>query len=246
MPRIALLPSNHDNDPGSIANGTTEQKETKTIIFESEKILKINGIEVYVPPTNLALSEKIAWVNEYFTEDDFLFEIHLDTSENESESGISVFYEDGKEKEADFAEYFSNALAIRLRMKNRGIKADLQNQHGSFRILRETRPHAWAFRMGFLSCFKDLENFRKYGTQAIVDSVIDLFLPLNPFLQKENEWSFRDTPPSHFAFDALKKAKEKGIIQEDGFQNIRPNAGITRGEFFVILDRLGLLDSETT
>ena len=244
MPRIALLPSNHDNDPGLIANGTTEQEETKRAVFAAEKILRTTGVEVYVPPTNLSLSEKSSWINEYFMEDDFLVEVHLDVSENDFENGVSVFYEDGKIQERDFAEYFCNTLSLRLRMKNKGVKADSESRHGSLGILRDTRPHAWTFKMGFLSCVEDLERFREYGVQAIVDCVTDFFLPNNPFLKKGDAWSFRDVPPSHFAFQSLKKADMMGLIHGDALGNIRPNSGMTRGEFFVILDRLGLLHSD--
>ncbi|MEI7511729.1 MAG: N-acetylmuramoyl-L-alanine amidase [Candidatus Peregrinibacteria bacterium] len=241
MARVVLAIGHHDHDPGAVANGTTEHAEVKAVVEAVQKELQQDSVEVFIPPTSLTLPEKIQWINQYFTADDFVIEIHLNSSADPAPTGVSTWYCDGKDPERKVSEYFANALSMRMNLKNMGAKPDTANRHGRLGIVRDTIPHSWLFEVGFISHADDLEKFRRKGVSAIKECVTDLFLGGNPLLPAEAVWPFRDVPPSHFAFEAIKKAKGKGVISGYENQIFRPNSGITRGEMLVLLERLGSL-----
>ncbi len=241
MARVIVAIGHHDADPGAVANETTEHAEVKKVVEQVQKEFQAEGVEIFVPPTSLTLPEKIEWINEYFTADDFLIEVHLNSGADATATGVSTWYCDGKEPEKQVSEYFASALSTRMNLKNRGAKPDTTNRHGRLGIVRDTIPHSWLFEIAFISNPSDLEKFRRKGVSAIKESVTDLFLSGNPLLPQSEQWPFRDVPPSHFAFEAIKKSKAKGIISGYENQIFRPNSGITRAEILILLDRLGSL-----
>lgn len=242
MSRIILSIGHHDNDPGAVANSTTEHNEIKFLVNQAFLELKNRGIDCYIVPTNLNLTQKVHWINSNFSSNDFCIEFHIDAASNPNASGSSVWYCAGKETEKSIAEYFSSILSLRLHLSNRGFFKDTDNRHGRLAIVRDTIPHAWLFEMGFLTNVSDLQNLRQRGKNAIVECCVDFLLGGNPLIKEDDKWYFRDVPKNHFAFNAIKKAKLRGVVKGYSDNTFKPNASISRAELLVILDRLGMLD----
>jgi len=226
------------SDPGAIGNGTTEHIEVKKAVEAAAQQFSATGVEMLVPPENLDLVQKIAWINARASKEDFAIEIHMDAA-SATANGSSIWYEDGKEEEKTIAEYFASALSVRLGTKNRGASPDTSNNHGRLGFVRDTICPAWLFECGFITNTVDLSRFRQKGGDALFNSAVDLFLGGNPLLNPAEAWPFRDVFPAHFAFTAIKKAKQKGILASH--PEFRPNDAIARGEIMVLFERLSLL-----
>jgi N-acetylmuramoyl-L-alanine amidase len=239
MPKIFLAIGHNDSDPGAVSSGTTEHAEVKKVVEIAAENLKKMGVDLFVPPTNLNLAEKISWINDRANATDFAIEIHLDAG-SATATGSSVWFLVENETEKSVAEYFAPVLAARLGVGNRGAKPDTSNNHGRLGFVRDTICPAFLFECGFLTNSTDLQKFRENGESAIFESVVDLFLAGNPLLNPSDAWAFRDVPPAHFAFDAVKKAKQKGILTDH--PEFRPNDPISRGEVLVLFERLSLLN----
>ncbi len=76
---------------------------------------------------------------------------------------------------------------------------------------------------------------------SIMGCITDLYTRKHDLISEDKVWPFRDVPSSHFAFEAIKKAKNKNILTGYKGNIFQPDAGITRGEMLYILDKLGLL-----
>jgi len=76
---------------------------------------------------------------------------------------------------------------------------------------------------------------------SIMGCITDLYTRKHEMITEEQVWPFRDVPSSHFAFEAIKKAKNKNILTGYKGNIFTPDSGITRGEMLYILDKLDLL-----
>ncbi len=240
MPKIFLSAGHSTSDPGALGNNTSEHLEVQKAVESAAIRFASTGVEMIVPPENLNLVQKIAWINAQATPEDFALEIHLDAG-SPTANGSSIWYEEGKNEEKSIAEYFASALSVRLGTKNRGAQPDTTNRHGRLGFVRDTICPAWLFECGFITNISDLSRFQQKGGNALYDSAVDLFLGGNPLLDPAKAWPFRDVFPAHFAFESIKKAKNKGILADH--PEFRPNDAIARGEMMILFERLGLLDS---
>ncbi len=76
---------------------------------------------------------------------------------------------------------------------------------------------------------------------SIMGCITDLYTRKHELILEEQVWPFRDVPSSYFAFDAIKKAKNKNILAGYKGSIFKPDRGITRGEMLYILEKLDLL-----
>ncbi len=76
---------------------------------------------------------------------------------------------------------------------------------------------------------------------SIMGCITDLYTRKHELISEEQVWPFRDVPSSHFAFEAIKKAKKNNILTGYKGNIFKPDGGITRGEMLYILDKLNLL-----
>ena len=76
---------------------------------------------------------------------------------------------------------------------------------------------------------------------SIMGCITDLYTRKHELILDEQIWPFRDVPSSHFAFEAIKKAKNNNILTGYKGNIFKPDGGITRGEMLYILDKLDLL-----
>jgi len=76
---------------------------------------------------------------------------------------------------------------------------------------------------------------------SMMGCITDLYTRKHELIEDELVWPFRDVPSSHFAFEAIKKAKDKNILTGYKGNIFKADGGITRGELLYILDRLDLL-----
>jgi len=86
-------------------------------------------------------------------------------------SGTETWYLSGSQRGAEIAKEIQSSLRLKLGLKNRGIKGDLQNHHGRLGILRDTKMFdEWLVELGFITNLNDLETVRERGALALADA----------------------------------------------------------------------------
>ncbi len=76
---------------------------------------------------------------------------------------------------------------------------------------------------------------------SIMGCITDLYTRRHELIENNQVWPFRDVPSAHFAFEAIKKAKNNNLLTGYKGNIFKPDSGITRGEMLYILDKLNLL-----
>ncbi|MDH5159804.1 N-acetylmuramoyl-L-alanine amidase family protein [Heyndrickxia oleronia] len=130
------------------------------------------------------------------------------------------------------AENVNTAIVKASGLANRGVK------QGDLHMVRETHMPAILVECGFMSnktesALLKSADYRKNVAQAIVDGLAKTYGLTKGATEVANT---NDNKPSAWAKEAWTKATKAGVV--DG---ARPQDGLTREEFTVIIDRLGLL-----
>lgn len=179
--RAVLLFAGHSSktffrhgDPGAIANDTTEHKEVKRLVQKAAVALRESGYNVCYPPFHYTLREKINFANKY-PADSALVSVHMNWASPASISGTEVWIRSGNKNMENPAFRIATILERTLSLRNRGVKGDLQSHRSRLGILHTRQMDEVLLELGFLTNKKDLEQVRKYGVQAIIDSVVQLF-----------------------------------------------------------------------
>lgn len=217
--------------PQIIITGFTEdatlQKEMQSIIRRVEEKFFEMDIKILVPHENFSYDEMTAWINEISNPADFLINI-------QKKESFQVLFTHQSEEEIASRLVVNTAQRIGITPEPSFLslfpaeKNDIENMITSFPI------HTWNIIFP-----KEIEE--KQLILNIMACVTDMYTNAHSLLPTEKIWPFRDVPSSHFAFEAIKKAKEKRVIVGYKGDIFYPNGGITRGEVLYILDKLGLL-----
>ena len=249
MQRFVFSIGHHSNDPGAVANNTTEHNEVKALVNKAVKELAAKGINTYVIPVNLTLVKKIQWVNYYFTVNDFLLSVHLNAANSSAATGISTWFYGGDNSSKKFAKVIQYQLIKDLSLKDRGVKSDTSNRHGRLGIIRDSKTKAWLVELGFISNYSDLQKVRTKGLQALVNVVLKFFSSQNPFLKSSpfiintntKKTTFSDVMPQDWCFSLVEKAYKKKIMKGFSDGTFKPNNPLTRAELLAVLNNLNLL-----
>ena len=224
-------------DPGAVVGGTNEHAEAGNVVFAAAEKLKKIGAPIAIAPTNLKLPDKIAWINQNATAQDFLLSVHLDSASPDA-SGSTIFYETGNGGAGNFAETLLQKVTAVLKLNSRGARPDSQTSHGRLGIIRDTVCPAWLLELGFLSNVSDLNSIRARGADAIAAAAIKFFTFLNPFLPRQKAWAFADVDLNDWGFDLIMDAKNAGLVGGYSDGTFRPKNSISRVEFLAILRKL--------
>lgn len=151
-----------------------EHHECEKLVTQTGEIFKSYGYNIDIIPFSYNLKGKIKYVNKKYTEKDFLFEIHLNASTNKTAEGCEIWYYDEDVNCKDKACLGVKELSFTSNLKSRGVFGDKQNRHGRIGIIRDTKPIAYLFEVGFISNVEDMKKMRATGSQAIYDAIIKM------------------------------------------------------------------------
>lgn len=179
------------------------------------------GIDVLVPSFTFSEQEVLTWANDVIAPEDFFLNFRLGERQ-------SIVYTDTSAEE--MALLFQKELILRTKEQY----SDPIFSKNPKAFLKKIPCHSWGITLPETLSRKEL-------LFTMMGCVTDLYNTPHSLLSIDKQWPFRDVPSSHFAFPAIKKAKQKGIIPGYRGDILLPNGGLTRGEFFYVLDKLGML-----
>jgi hypothetical protein len=110
------------------------------------------GHTIVQPPHALDLREQIRWVNGRFLQQEagYAAEVHKNAA-GPGATGVEAWYVTGNSEAGKKAETVLGELARISRLRNRGIKKDVDYSGGSLAWVRQTRAWAGLFECGFIS-----------------------------------------------------------------------------------------------
>ncbi len=176
MKKIVLI-AGHTQGAGEGAQNQVT-KETENMITRdflpkiAEKLKqKLGGkYEVMTLPVTMTLDQKVVWTNKNLTPDDYVLELHLDSSGPRKETGALVYYYGGSEDSKTLAKKLLDAYLLSVKVKNNGLRADTQSRFGQLGIIRNTT--GWALLIELGSINNDLEQVKANAVQGVVNGVL--------------------------------------------------------------------------
>lgn len=206
-----------------IQNTLEKQPLIQRIIrFVEEKFIEMD-IKIIIAHEEFSSEEFKKWIEEISTPNDFFLNIQANKN-----FGIQFLSKNEEEIASRLLVNTANRLGILP-------SVTFLNTFSEENFLRTLPLHVW--NIVFPSTLSE-----KQLILNIMACITDIYTTSSSLLLEEDSWPFRDVPSSHFAFNAIKKAKNKKIIAGYKGDIIYPNGGITRGEVFYILDKLELLE----
>lgn len=214
--------------PKVIITGIPEKKDEYNVSsFNLEEIsdqCHQIGFDILTPPHPFSSQDLVKWVGEVSESTDFL--INIQQGEN-----AQCFFK--TEQQRHFTDSIISLLSQWTQSEffsAEALNADLPTHQ----LLLSLLPYSW-------NIVFPTHLTKKEMIFSIVGCVTELYTTNHELIEDALVWPFRDVPSSYFAFDAIKKAKEKGIITGYKGDIFQPNGGMTRGELLYILEKLHLL-----
>jgi hypothetical protein len=176
MNRRIWLAAGHalPGDPGAQGQGTNEAAQTVDITNRLAAKLKADRrLEVLIVPHTLNLGAQIRWVNARAKgiEDGYAVEIHKNSAKGNA-TGVETWYREGAEDSRKLADKVTRQLSAVSRLRNRGIKKDTDNRHGTLGWVRQTKVRAGLYECGFID-FDHLNN--ELYAEGMFRGLLDIF-----------------------------------------------------------------------
>lgn len=213
-----------DLHPHLIISNLSGDQNGKRFLELAKKKLTAMGVLPFFTPENFSHQEILTWISDITNQEDFFLNFSFGKN-------TRVYFRDSDEEE--MAKIFTKEISNRT-------EDNLENPAPIFSIAGDTSVflsslalHTWDIHLS-----TDGKNENEI-VMNIMACITDLFFLKHSLVAPELRWPFRDVPSSHFAFGAIKKAKEKGVIPGYKGDILKPNGGITRGEMLYILHETG-------
>lgn len=134
---VYLLAGHSSNDPGAIGvNGRKEADETVKLRNAIKTRLEANGISVIIDDNRDNLRTVLAKIES--GEEDIIFDIHFNASENAKATGIESFIPARHTSlEMNTAAQITMGLATLMGLKYRGVKTEIESHRGSLGVMKE-------------------------------------------------------------------------------------------------------------
>jgi hypothetical protein len=210
----------------SFNNKTNQTEPLARVINLVHKSFDEMGIKIISPPQDFTLKDLSKWTKEQTNKEDFLINVEEDTF-------LQINYKSENEKELSLR--WQKLLSNLTDTESNNSKILDSKENELFETLTNLPLHTWNIALP-----NHLSN--KEQSFSIMACITDLYTKKHNLITEDKIWPFRDVTSSHFAFQSIKKAKEKKIITGYKGDIFNPNGGITRGEVLYMLDKLGLLE----
>ena len=229
MKIVYLDPGHGGKDPGAIGNGYNEKDIVLRIALLTGELLSKHVEVRYTRKTDvfIELSDRAKAAN--------------NAAANTGARGVETYVYHGKD--STLAKNIQESVVNSgIFTTNRGVKS------ADFAVVRETRMLSALVELGFITN-KDDAHLLMTKTDSIAMAVANGILKtlgMQLLQEKKPETVVNKSGISDSAKEASLKAVKAGIMADgDGDGHIdNPKDPLTREQFVVVLDRLGLLDSK--
>jgi len=211
MPKLYLIAGHTQGKDEGAQNLKT--KETENLIARNILLQVFPKIKELIftdlCPFDLTLEEQVKWINKRASDSDYVVCLHLNSSPERKETGALCFYYGGSEESKQMADKFLKSYVQAIGLRNAGLLADTQSRFGRLGIVRDTK--GWAFLLEMGSINNDVETVKTKGAEALIMALKTL-VGLSDAPVAANQL-FADVPATHPDFEAVKWAKEKGVMK---------------------------------
>lgn len=172
---IFISSGHHKNDPGAVANGTTEAAEMmqlRDLVHDALK-RKMIGVKVIKDNDSETLSQ---YLNRIQTgAGSVVIEFHMDAAGNDTATGCTAIIPDDYDPlDKSFATDIVNVTAAALGIRNRGVILEKNTHRGRLGLMRE-QGTVCLLEVCFLTNANDLQAYRN-GRLRLADAIADVLL----------------------------------------------------------------------
>lgn len=243
--KILLIAGHGASDPGAVSGAYKEAEETRNMVGLLRPILEKRGITVERYPAernayaDYQVGKLLQQVNP--TLYDYALEIHFNACAADKGDGTvkgTEIYVTTSEKGVGVEEAICKSLAA-LGFTNRGVR---KKNFSVINAIKRTGVSAALLEVCFIDDADDMRLYvesRERVAEAIADGICEGF-GIN-YKEGKTVETKTVSKPSSWAQAACDKAVKKGVVNGNGNGDMMWQKPITREEFFVFLDRLGLL-----
>ncbi|MFA4941887.1 MAG: N-acetylmuramoyl-L-alanine amidase [Patescibacteria group bacterium] len=188
MKKIIILDAGHSlNDPGAVANNTTESQEAIKIRDKLIPLLE-NDFEVAMVPDDLNLIKSIEWVNNRYKnlDDGLALAIHLNAGGG---YGAETLYFEGEEKSRKIAQTIIDKYCSLTRFRNRGAKPDTDTRHKRLGWIRDIKPWSCLIECCFVDNEEEVKKFQEEYNEiawALYSAICEVY-GIKPTEPKKNK-----------------------------------------------------------
>lgn len=225
------------NDPGAMGNGFEESDLNLSIALACNDVLVRHGISVLMSrykDEDDSLVEEIKECNAFAP--DLAVDIHNNAGGGD---GAEAYYHYRGGKGKELAENIMKEI-VAVGQNSRGAKVKL-NSIGTdyFGFIRSTTAPAVIVETAFVDNAKDITIIDTEAERIAMGTAIakGILKTLNIQYKEVKCMKFKDVPTNHWAYEAINKLAELGIVNgyEDG--SFKPDEAVTRAELATMLDR---------
>lgn len=241
-PRVFLGIGHGGSDPGAVANGFEEEDLNLAIGLACRDELIRHGVEVLTSRTkdeDDLLADVVAECNAFAP--DLAADIHNNAGGGD---GAEVYYSinDGTSKK--LAQNILDGI-MTTGQNSRGAKTNTRaDGRDGYMFMRDTKAPAVIVECAFVDNAKDIQIIDTPAEQkAMGVAIAKGFLKTLGITYKE-ETSMatkKDNTPDKYAKAAVEKAIKSGVLKGTTDGDLKLHSPVTRQDFFVFLDRMGLL-----
>ena len=235
MVKVMIDAGHGGHDPGALGSRSKEKDNVLKVAKRLKVLLESHGHTVRLTRSTdvfLSLSERARLANGWGA--DYFISLHDNSATSTTATGFETFIHNGPVQSKTVG--FQNAIHAAI-IKEIGIR-DRGKKRANFAVLRETRMPAVLVEYAFISNANDesvLINEVEKLAQLTADGIVNYVGSIKPAAPPKKEVKPVSNKPSSWAETPWKKATENGIV--DG---TNPTVPLTREQFVVILERLGL------
>lgn len=233
-------------DPGAVANGFKEADLNLAISLACRDELVRHGVQVKMSRTKDEedrLADVIKECNAYGP--DLALDIHNNAGGGD---GGEVFHHHGGGTSKKLAQNILDALVKYGGQNSRGLRTKL-NSAGQdyFGFIRQTVAPAVIVECAFVDNKTDIKIIdtaaeqKKMGEAIARGILTTLGIAYKAKEDKVSNATKKDNTPDAYAKSAVDKAIKKGVLKGTDTGEYKLHSAVTRQDFFVFLDRLGLL-----
>tara|TARA_R110002124_G_scaffold271167_2_gene439965 strand:+ start:446 stop:985 length:540 start_codon:yes stop_codon:yes gene_type:complete len=179
MRKLIITAGHNGAGTGASSLFIDEGKETIVLRDLLTIYLRNYGVTVKNDTDTESTSKVISWVNQLFTPNDILIEIHFNSFSSWKPSGTESFVQSKHNStEYQLAQSLCSVTSKVLNINNRGVKSPALSQHSTIGILDKTKVNAVLYEVCFLSNKNDAERYQEKKKELVheLSQAILLFL----------------------------------------------------------------------
>lgn len=237
-PLVTLEAGHGGRDPGAVGHGLRESDVALQIALKTEEVLtkryEVRVQQIRTGDNYISLADRVNAANE--ADSDLYVSVHVNAAGSASANGFETWiYENAPEQTRRRAEALHREAVkpwVNQGRADRGVK------EGRWYVVRNTRMSAALVECGFITNSEDAsllqdDGFIKAQAEALADGIAAAL----ELQRKEGEDKEGEKLEEHWAWEAIKWAKETGLMSgyEDG--TWKPDQPLTRAEFAWVLKK---------